>query len=85
MRTGPFCSTCSGCAGPVTTWPSRILRRTPTTLPSSQSDSATLRENGWNLVDPAVAAEPDGFRDYVRGSGAEFLVAQASTSRAQSG
>jgi hypothetical protein len=54
-------------------------------LPSSQSDSATLRENGWNLVDPAVAAEPDGFRDYVRGSGAEFLVAQASTSRAQSG
>ena len=53
--------------------------------PAERGDIATLREDGWNLVDPAVAAEPDGFRDYVRGSGAEFSVAQGIYVEAQSG
>ena len=40
------------------------------------ADRNALDAQGWRLVDPAVAADPDGFRDYVRASGAEFSVAQ---------
>jgi hypothetical protein len=40
-------------------------------------DLAALREHGWRLVDPRdVAGDPDLFRLYVQGSGAEFSVAQ---------
>jgi len=49
------------------------------------SDRVALEENGWLLVDPAVAATPDGFRDYVRGSGAEFSVAQGIYVETRSG
>ena len=36
-----------------------------------------LQSQGWRLVDPGrVAGDPDAFRTYVRGSGAEFSVAQ---------
>jgi hypothetical protein len=45
--------------------------------PSDRADRAELVEAGWELVDPAeVASGPERFRDYVRGSGAEFSVAQ---------
>jgi hypothetical protein len=41
------------------------------------ADLELLRSNGWDLVDPrAAAGTPAAFRDYVRGSGAEFSVAQ---------
>jgi hypothetical protein len=40
-------------------------------------DLRALRANGWRLVDPReVAGDPDAFRRYVQGSGAEFSVAQ---------
>jgi hypothetical protein len=45
--------------------------------PAETSDIAALHENGWNLVDPAaVAGSPDAYRDFVRGSRAEFCVAK---------
>lgn len=45
--------------------------------PGDAADLELLRGNGWKIVDPrAVAATPSAFRDYVRGSGAEFSVAQ---------
>jgi hypothetical protein len=41
--------------------------------PDETDDLAALRENGWNLVDPAdVAATPDHYRRFVQGSWAEF-------------
>ncbi len=40
-------------------------------------DLAVLDEHGWQLVDPrTVAGDPDLFRRYVQGSGAEFSVSQ---------
>jgi hypothetical protein len=45
--------------------------------PADDKDRKALLANGWRLVDPqAVAADADGFRRYVQGSGAEFSVAQ---------
>jgi hypothetical protein len=44
--------------------------------PADAADRDALESSGWNLVDPAAVAEPESFRDYVRGSGAEFSVAQ---------
>jgi hypothetical protein len=41
------------------------------------NDLALLRENRWQLIDPAlVAYDPFAFRNYVQNSGAEFSVAQ---------
>lgn len=44
--------------------------------PSDDRDRTALLEHRWRLTDPAVAATPDGFREYVQHSGAEFSVAQ---------
>jgi hypothetical protein len=44
--------------------------------PADAADRNALDVQGWHLVDPAVTADPEGFRDYVQGSGAEFSVAQ---------
>ena len=45
--------------------------------PDERADLQALRDNGWRLVDPReVAGDPDTFRRYVQGSGAEFSVAQ---------
>ncbi len=45
--------------------------------PDDDSDLNALREHDWRIVDPRVAAgDPDAFRAYVQGSGAEFSVAQ---------
>jgi len=53
--------------------------------PADDVDRAMLETRGWRLVDPASAAEPDSFRDYVRGSGAEFSVAQGIYVETESG
>jgi hypothetical protein len=45
--------------------------------PGDATDVDRLRDNGWRLTDPKrAAATPQSFRDYVRGSSAEFSVAQ---------
>lgn len=45
--------------------------------PADERDRSLLTTHGWHLVDPlSVAGTPDAFRDYVRGSFAEFSVAQ---------
>ena len=45
--------------------------------PGDQRDREALERSGWILVDPsATVPGPVEFRDYVRGSGAEFSVAQ---------
>jgi hypothetical protein len=61
-----------------------LPRRAPATFevaldihPAEVNDLALLREHGWRLADPKqAAATPAAFRDYVRGSSAEFSVAQ---------
>ena len=45
--------------------------------PADEGDRARLLDHGWRLVEPrAVAGTPQTFADYVRGSAAEFSVAQ---------
>jgi hypothetical protein len=45
--------------------------------PDDHRDLEALHENGWQIVDPRdVAGDPDAFRAYIQGSGAEFSVAQ---------
>ena len=45
--------------------------------PADDRDLDALRGHGWRIVDPrTVAGDPDAFRAYVQGSGAEFSVAQ---------
>lgn len=45
--------------------------------PGDDRDRESLEANGWHLVRPAEKVRgPLEFRDYVRGSGAEFSVAQ---------
>jgi hypothetical protein len=39
-------------------------------------DVAYLRRHGWELESPAVAATPEGYRDYVAGSLGEFSCAK---------
>lgn len=54
--------------------------------PDEAEEAASLREQGWSVVDPAeVAADPDSFREYVRGSGAEFSVTQGIYAEAATG
>jgi hypothetical protein len=46
--------------------------------PDETEDLAALRENGWDLLDPArVASTPDDYRRFVRGSWAEFGLAKS--------
>ncbi len=50
------------------------------------ADAQLLRENGWSLVDPAIAArDPWAYRSYVQGSKAELMVAKNMPVRARSG
>jgi hypothetical protein len=45
-----------------------------------------LERRGWRVVDPAdVARDPDAFREYVRGSWAEFSVAKGAYVATSSG
>jgi len=41
------------------------------------SDTAALRQAGWNLLDPAVVGgDPDAYRSFIRGSAAELSIAK---------
>ncbi|HEU5104707.1 MAG TPA: glycosyltransferase, partial [Solirubrobacterales bacterium] len=54
--------------------------------PDEAEEAARLLELGWTVVDPAaIASDPDSFREYARGSGAEFSVAQGIYAEAGSG
>jgi len=54
--------------------------------PEEEGEAARLQEDGWAVVDPAaVTADPRAFRDYVRGSGAEFSVTQGVYAEARTG
>jgi hypothetical protein len=45
--------------------------------PGDDADREALESHGWTILEPrAVAATPQGFRDYVSASTAEFSVAQ---------
>jgi hypothetical protein len=45
--------------------------------PDDWKDLDALQSHGWQIVDPKRAVpDPDSFRRYVQGSGAEFSVAQ---------
>jgi hypothetical protein len=54
--------------------------------PSEDRDLALLRSGGWRLVAPQrVAGDPDSYRAYVAGSGAEFSVAQEAYTATRTG
>jgi hypothetical protein len=54
--------------------------------PDEVSDIEALREHGWIRLDPAALAEtPDAYRDFVRGSWAEFGLAKSGYAVADSG
>jgi hypothetical protein len=53
--------------------------------PADAADRNALNAQGWHLVDPALVADPDGFRRYVQDSGAEFSVAQGIYVETRSG
>jgi hypothetical protein len=49
-------------------------------------DLRQLKDNGWTLVDPRlVAVDPWRYRDYIRDSGAEFMVAKNMYVQSRSG
>jgi hypothetical protein len=53
---------------------------------AERSDLAMLSENGWRLADPEkVARNPFVYRDYVRSSAAEFMVARGMYVTSRSG
>jgi hypothetical protein len=54
--------------------------------PGDAADLESLRDAGWSVVDPrAVVSTPTAFGEYVRGSGAEFSVAQGAYVASRSG
>jgi hypothetical protein len=54
--------------------------------PADAKDLKALRSHAWQIVDPrVVAGNPDAFRAYVQGSGAEFSVAQEIYTQTRSG
>jgi hypothetical protein len=54
--------------------------------PADQKDLVALQRAGWCIADPvASAGTPDGFREYVQHSGAEFSVAQGVYAHTNSG
>jgi hypothetical protein len=60
--------------------PSRVAARFEVALDIDEADEDDLRRldaNGWERVDPTAAAgDPWRYRDYVRGSGAELMIAK---------
>jgi hypothetical protein len=45
--------------------------------PADDRDVESMRNNGWQLVDPhTVAASPAAYREFIRSSGAEFGIAK---------
>lgn len=53
---------------------------------ADRADLESLLRHGWTVADPrAVAGDPDSFRGYVQGSGAEFSVAKGMYVDTESG
>ena len=48
-------------------------------------DAERLRAGGWRLIDPALVGDVEGFRTFVRCSGAEFSTAQGVYVETRSG
>jgi hypothetical protein len=54
--------------------------------PADAADRALLADGGWRIVDPVeVAGDPDAYRAFVQGSGAELMVAKELYARTNSG
>jgi hypothetical protein len=54
--------------------------------PGETGDLSALKENGWELVDPAaVAATPDDYRAFIHASKAEFGIAKSGYVVSRSG
>jgi hypothetical protein len=54
--------------------------------PDEAEEAERLRRHGWSVVEPGrVTADPGAFRDFVRGSGAEFSVTQGVYAETRSG
>lgn len=54
--------------------------------PSETRDLSSLRDHGWQIVDPKkTAADPNAFRDYIQKSSAEFSAAQGVYVQTRSG
>jgi hypothetical protein len=54
--------------------------------PEDTADLELMRRGGWSIVDPRrVAADPEAFRGYVQGSGAELSAAQGVYVETKSG
>jgi len=53
--------------------------------PSDAHDADCLRAGGWKLLDPSLVGDVEGFRRFVRRSGAEFSTAQAVYVETRSG
>jgi hypothetical protein len=63
----------------VATLPASVPQTIEVALDIHEADSADrnlLAANGWSIVSPTRVSTPSAFRDYVRGSGGEFSVAQ---------
>ena len=48
-------------------------------------DRAALEHNGWRIVAPSVAQQPEDFQNYIQRAGAEFSVAQGIYVQTRSG
>lgn len=53
--------------------------------PADEHDADRLRVAGWTLLDPSLAGDIEGFRRFVRTSGAEFSAAQGVYVETRSG
>jgi hypothetical protein len=54
--------------------------------PGEEKDLAALASNGWHLLDPnEVASTPDRYRQFIRGSRAEFGIAKSGYVASQCG
>lgn len=53
--------------------------------PADAHDAERLRAGGWTLLDPALVGDVEGFRRFVRCSGAEFSTAQGVYVETRSG
>lgn len=53
--------------------------------PADAKDRAALEQNGWRIVLPSVAQQPEDFQNYIQRAGAEFSVAQGIYVQTQCG
>ena len=65
---------------PLFDLPRHVAKRIALALaihPGETADLAALREHGWDLLDPALASTPEGYRAFVQGSWAELGIAKS--------